>query len=310
MSRVTGFILCWVVVVWGCKGENTSSYSFLSRQPQNVEARRFEPVPSPRDSVETGAINLFGPDFLYIRAGTLYVDDYEGITSKVLALDGAALSPLRIIGREPGQGPGQVQRPFVLLSDSTIVFADENQRKIAQYDVSGRFVDEFRIPGVYPSDVTVLKDRLLVFTTSPRPYLFNWVNGKGDVVDGFQVADATNTNTLKYTGSITSDAEHVYFVGYGEPLIKKYTADGEQVFSVTTVDNLPSEVNYMSFGSGEQHISRFTEHALHSSIGVEVFGPYLIVLPYNDIDGNVHRAIDVYSSEDGRYLKSYRMPHL
>lgn len=59
---------------------------------------------------------------------------------------------------------------------------------------------------------------------------------------------------------------------------------------------------------GDNRIVTFSEDALFSSMDLSQKGDYLYVIPYHNGNDD-HNFIDVYSSEDGRYVKSFSLEY-
>lgn len=309
-----------VVLVAGCEEEDRPP-GFFEGKPQATDQRQVHTMPPARDSVRLLDLDVFEFGDFFVQGDALYLPKYNDTFGKALAVNKKTLTPERVIGRGEGQGPGEVQVAGTGVARGRVVFYSPRQRKIAVYDTSGTWVTDIR-PGIYLDNVAPLANRFVVMNTvsvveqEGRPPLFLVVDGKEQVVDRFGPSGrpevARSDNPIAYTGKIAAgpDGAYLYFGGYSEALLKKYEIGGEQVFSVKTIDNLPSEVNYLTPQSNEEvRMWGYAEHGLFSVKTLAVFGRYLLVGPINDIEGNTLTYIDVYRAEDGAYVRSYRMPN-
>jgi len=276
-------------------------------------------MPPARDSVSLLDLEVFEFEDFYVQGEHLYLPRYKDTDGKALAVNKETLAPEGIIGRGEGQGPGEVQGPRMGVTEGQVMFYAARQRKIAVYDTSGTWVADIR-PDARLFRVVPLGGRFVVMSKVPvvekegRPFLFRVVNMEGEVVGRFGRSgrpDLTRSdNPIAYNGKVAVGAagEYLYYGGYSEPLLKKYEIGGEQTFSVKTIDNLPSEVNYLTpqSGGGTQ-MWAYAEPGLFSVEALSVFQDYLLVGPINDGEGNTLSYLDVYSAEDGSYVRSYRM---
>lgn len=277
-------------------------------------------MPLARDSVSLLDLEVFESEDIFVDEESIYLR-YEDEDGKAIAIDKKSLTRKHIIGRGEGQGPGEVQGRGMGVAKGRVVFYAARQRKIAVYDTSGMWITdvrpEARLGSVVPlTDRFVVMSRVAVVTQDGRPPLFQVVDTEGNVTDRFGPSGkgelTRSDNPIAYNGRLAAGSalEHLYFGGYSEPLLKKYEIGGEQVFSVKTVDNLPSEVNYLTPQSNEEtQMWAYAKPGLFSVETLSVFRDYLLVGPINDVEGNTLTYIDVYSAEDGSYIRSYRVPN-
>jgi len=198
---------------------------------------------------------------------------------------------------------------FQVNHDSLYLFL---QRRTIVWSTSGAYITDItREVGVYRGEVLGGGETLVSDPTSST-HLFNIVNEEGKTERGFVRTELGRLTPLHYEGDIAFDGEHLFFAGVPESLIKKYTLDGRQLFSVATIDNYPSEINYVQFeASGGRMAMGYAPGALLSTAVIEVYDGYLLTVPIHDYDQTTFSYIDVYDAENGRYLATYdlaRMP--
>ena len=317
--KTLSIVVIWILVA-GCSGDKEGTPGFFSGGAQSVDKRQIRDMPPARDSVSLLDLGVFEFEDFFVYGNDIYLPGYKGTDGKILAIDKETLAPGHVIGREEGQGPGQIQGGYGVVTNGHVVFYSAGQRKIAVYDTSGTFITDVRTE-VPTSSVVPLGNRFVVMSDvvpveqEGRPQLFHVVDMDGNVVNRFGPSGRSSLeradNPMAYLGqmAVDSSGNYLYFGSYPEPLLKKYEIGGGQVFSVKTIDNLPSEVNYVSqAGSGRQMWS-YTDHALFSTEALAVFHDRLLVVPINDVQGNRLTYLDVYSAEDGSYVESYRMPN-
>lgn len=310
MKGIFALVIC--AVLTGCATKSPSPNSepnFFAKTEQSVRDRIVKAHIHAVDSLNLSEYEIYQPQGVRKYRDRLYVFDRG--SGKIAVFDKAMRGDPEFIGKGKGEGPGEVNgiSDFQVSRDSLYLFL---RRRTIVWSTSGKFIsDKTRGVGVYRGEVLGDGNTLVSDPTSSR-YLFNIVNEEGKIERGFVQTDLGRLTPLHYEGDIAFNGEHLYFAGVPESLIKKYTLDGRQLFSVATIDNYPSEINYVQFGAdGGRMAMGYAPGALFSTAMIEVYDRYLLAVPIHDYDQTTFSYIDVYDAEDGRYVATYdlaRMP--
>ncbi|WP_456425445.1 hypothetical protein [Rhodocaloribacter sp.] len=306
------FVFVIGVVLSGCATEPSTPNDepdFFARTEQLVRDRIVKAHIRAVDSLNLSAYEIYQPQGVRKYRDRLYVFDRG--SGRIAAFDEAMRGAPVFIGKGKGEGPGEVNgiSDFQVSRDGLYLFL---RRRTIVWSTSGKFIsDKTRDVGVYRGEVLGPGNTLVSDPTSSG-YLFNIVNEEGKTERGFVRTDLGRLTPLHYEGDLAFDGEHLYFAGVPESLIKKYTLDGRQLFSVATIDNYPGEINYVQFGGdGGRMAMGYAPGALFSTAMIEVYDGYLLAVPIHDYDQSTLSYIDVYDAEDGRYVATYdlaRMP--
>ncbi len=230
----------------------------------------------------------------------------------MVAIDKRDPASFRFIGAGKGQGPGEVSGfGDLAVDDQKIVFA--TRHRVITWSKSGTLLRDMQVEVGVRRIRPLASDLFILFAPASLDYLFNIIDGDGRVVSSFEMSGLESEAFLKYEGMIDVDERHVYYAGYSESLIRKYTLEGDWVYSVATIDNHLSEVNYVTSDlDGGRVAMGYTQTALYASLGIAVYGDYLLVQPAPDRNQDVPDllAFDVYDASNGQYLETYDLSGL
>ena len=304
--------MVYCVVLAGCvPGPSTpeSEPDFFAKTEQLVHERLIKAHIHAVDSLNLSEYELYESHLMRGGKNALYVFDW-GI-GKLAVFDKDFENDPVFIGKGKGEGPGEVRGINDMDVHNGKIYLFSGMRVIVWSTSGGDLSDKRMEVEAYRGEV-IDENKLLIMAPTSSRYLFNIVDEEGKVVRGFVKTDLGTVTPLHYAGDLAFDGEHLYFAGQPESLIKKYTLGGRQVYSVATIDNYPSEVNYVQFGAGGERMAMgYAPGALFSTAQIEVYDGYLLAVPIHDYDQTTLSYIDVYAAEDGRYLATYdlaRMP--
>ena len=228
---------------------------------------------------------------------------------KILVIDKEDFGTHRFIGHGRGEGPGEVAafRGYGV-SDQHLVLANRTH-SVSRFTLAGKFVAEHPVDQ-YITRLAVTEDgKALTFDNASSDNLILVSDVDGTVMH--RIGKVQNTENqglawpLRYSGFLEYHNGHIYYAGYSESVIKKYTLDGTLLFSVSTIDNHPGEINYVETVGETSRVMSFSPHALYASLNIQVYGEYCLVQPESDDDGVTLRYLDVYDAATGEYIKSY-----
>jgi hypothetical protein len=304
--------LFFCVILVGCVPKSSTPESepdFFAKTEQPVRERFIKARIHAVDSLNLSLFEIYQPRRPRRYEQGMFL--FEKDLGKIAVFDEEMRESPSFIGSGKGEGPGEVNgiNDFQVSHDRIYLFSG---MRTVVWSTSGELLsDKTMEVEAYRGEV-VDENRLLIMAPTSSRYLFNIVDEEGKVVRGFVKTDLGTVTPLHYAGDLAFDGEYLYFAGEPESLIKKYTLEGRQLYSVAAIDNYPSEVNYVQFGAGGGRVAMgYAPGALFSTALIEVYDGYLLAVPIHDYDQTILSYIDVYAAEDGRYLATYdlaRMP--
>jgi hypothetical protein len=296
------FILIWLV---SCSEELPEFQNFLDGEPQDLAERVVSPMGNPVDILNFSEFDIYSPGTLEQNSTDLFLIDYGSYSIIKLAKDNLS-QPENIQFRE-GSGPGELQSLQSLAAGENQLYAgDPRQLRIVVTDTDGKYIRDIETH-FFPDNLIYVDEGLLLnYNAHQQDDLFTLYDIDGDTTSGFEEIEFGFSEVMKYPGYISADESYVYFSGYSEPLLRKYTMNGELQFSKKTIDNFDTSTNYEERTMGDNRMVTFSDDALFSSMDVSRQGEYLYVIPYHN--GNRgHKYIDLYSAETGMYVKTYTL---
>ena len=286
----------------------TEPEDFFQKVEQTASERVVVSTLKAIDSLNLADFDVFNAQRIAVDEKWIYAGG--GQTGTILAVAKADFGLHRFIGHGLGEGPGESigLRDFDV-SNEHLVLANR-QHRLARFTKDGTLVDE-QIIDHEPLQLEIIEDgRVLTFDNAYGENLFMVIDRDGNVVPGMgfvrnAVADIGPGWMLRSMGYVDYQDGHIYYAGYSESLIKKYALDGTLVFSVSTIDAHPSELNYTETEGETRRIMGYAPTALYASLNIGVYGRYCLIRPAIDANGVVLRYLDVYDTTSGEYVKSY-----
>lgn len=299
----------------GCNQQDVSQ-SFWDKTEQSASSRIISGSLEVSDSINLhehfGMINpgrlLQNQDFFIVT------DQPSDEYSQIYLITKSELELHQIIRITHGRGPGEMlSLQGLAVNDETLLLTDMNLQKILLFDLNGTFekevVTDFFMFGhnQFRSDgLMILFSNPLDFTGNP---LFFLVNTDGQRVDTFGDISEQDFNHLKVYGyNAIDEHSNFYYAGYSEHIIKKWSPDGQELFSVGTVGNPESDFNYISSMNDDVRIMGYAEGGYYSATQVFLGENYIWIEHAGDIGFEPSRYLDAYSRENGSYQFSYTRP--
>ncbi len=287
----------------------TSVPDFFAKTPQPTDTRLIKAHLHAIDSLNLSTFGIYEPQGLRWMHG--YVLLFDRALGKIAVFDSKLQEKPFFIGKGRGEGPGEVIGINDMDAYNDRVFLFSGVRVVGWSIAGDLLVDKKINVETYRGEILDDEQLLVLSPTSPD-YLFNIVDREGKVIRGFVKTTLGKVTPLHYAGDLAFDGRYLYFAGESESLLKKYTLDGRQLFSMATIDNFPSEGNYVQFESDEKSIAMgYSPWALFSTAMIEVYNGYLLAVPIHDANRRPISYIDVYATSNGHYLATYdvtRMP--
>jgi len=294
-------------VLAGCSEDRPEFQNFLDWEIQSQAEREISSLGNPVEILNFSDFDIYSPGTLEQNNTHLFLINFGSYS--IINLPKNNFERPEIISFGEGSGPGELQSlQSLAVGEQRLYSGDPRQRRIVVTDMDGTHIRD--IEARFSPDNLVFADRglLLNYNTHQQDNLFTFYDIADDSVRGFEGIDFGFNDMMKYPGYISIDESSIYFAGYSEPMLRKYSRDGELQFSKSTVDNFDTSNQYEERTMGDNRIVTFSDDALFSSMDLSQKGGYLYVIPYHN-NNKDHKFIDVYNSEDGRYMKSYSLKY-
>lgn len=301
-----GYILCTLLLFTYCTAGEPEIETFTDRIPQQQDERVISKEIMLEPVVNLTQLGIFSPGRINLIGDYIMWSDFR--SGRLLGINPVGGDQLFRIGSRQGSGPGETGRisGFVLYDDR-VVAIDRQNMKIIHWDYwTGEFITEFKIEGYHPQHLQILSDNLFV-VQSMRQHgaLFYLIDSTGEIVGS--VADSTNHvgHPMKTAGHMSSSDDAFYFAGFSEPILRKYSSDGELLFSRATIDNYDTSEQYTetAFEGGGRAFG-FADDARYAALYLKHYDGYLIAANSNNgVRGD--NFIDIYDGENGDYMASW-----
>lgn len=301
-------LLIILITLIGCAGENTSDFEFfLDSYPQEEVERTISSLPAPETELNFSEYEIYSPGTLVHNSTHLYLIDFG--TTTIAKVPKRTFDNLVKLTYSEGSGPGEVQAiQSLAVSDDKLYVGDSRQMRIVEAKPDG--TPERDISTEFsPNNLFLLSENILLnFSAHQQDHLFTFYHVEPDTTSGFEEIGFGFDEIMKYAGYISGDDSSIYFAGYSEPLLRKYTPHGELMFSRSTIDNFDTSDFYEVSTQGDMRIAGFSDDALFSSMDIIHYHDRLIVIPANNGNEDLN-YLDVYDASNGDYLETYSVDH-
>lgn len=301
-------LLPLLLLMIGCSGETATDFEFfLDREPQERTERTVSSLPAPESILNFSDYEIYSPGTLAQNSTHLYLIDFGTFT--IAKVSKQAFSNPEKLAFSEGSGPGEVQViQSLAVSDDKLYLGDPRQMRIVETKPDGSPERDISTEFSPNNLLLINENQLLNFNAHQQGHFFTFYHVEPDTASGFEEIDFDFDEIMKYAGYISADESSVYFAGYSEPLLRKYTIDGELLFSRSTIDNFDTANFYEVRTQGDMRMAGFSDEALFSSMDVIHYEGYLMVIPARNGNEDAN-FLDVYDASDGEYLETYSINH-
>ncbi len=299
------------LLIAGCVTETDQSFI---NPVSNVQGdRQILEVLTLHDSLSVEQLFGEGTSIGALAADRNHIYLLDPFILTIFSISTDTFEPVFSIQPEEGRGPGEVTgiSGFDTLNDE-IILVNETLMKVQRWRDSGELLEEFIIEGVQPNRVSFWNDGNFTILSPSRPgdLLFHTFDREGDLLGSFGDVAGIEYNPVQFSGSVLVEGDDFYFAGHSEHILAKWNRDGELQYSVTSIDDFPSELNYLRFEGAEQRGWQLSEHGFYFALDLDIYQDYLIVVHGGSpMEEPYQQLVDIYNKQDGRYLASLEIPY-
>jgi hypothetical protein len=241
----------------------------------------------------------------------LYVSDRAG--NKLSIIDNRSFEKINTITVPEGRGPGEmVNMTNFTIEPPHIYFFSEQLIKIQVWHRNGELLSEFVLENSKPHRMVAWNDGSMTILSPMSPdfeYIFHTKDDEGNLLYSFGAIPEDEFNYIKFSGELINDDKYFYYAGYSEHVLQKWDREGNLYYSIATIEDFPSELNYAVMQSEEQRSVGYLDTGNFSAKGVTLYEDYLIIAHAGVWGDPTTEFLDIYNKHDGRYLASFQIPH-
>jgi len=299
------YTLTLILIFVACTNKNkTVGSDFFQKELQQFETRSNIKILENVKKQVIDSLNLYKTRSLRGRKNFLFLSENR----QIAIINKGDLKLTKTVQLTKGKGPGEVLAINAFdISSKHIAVLDRQASKVVLLDRSGSFKNEVIIENLYADYMALFNNEsFIIFSSSTGKYLFNELDLSGALVNQYEMQNSEKKyHSMKYTGHLQVHDNNIYFLGYGESILKKFDRNGNLLFSRSTIDNWSSEDNYEKYNTGEFYVQRFTDKAQYAFADFTVWSDYLIAIPHHNKDAE-YRYLDIYDTNNGDYLGTYK----
>jgi hypothetical protein len=315
MRRLLSLLFC---LFWFISCDQQENFqSFWDKTEQSVSSRVISGSLEVFDSVNLHErFDMINPGRLLQNQDYFIITDRPSSEySQIYIISKSEMTLHKIVRITHGRGPGEVlSLQGLAVNQESLLLSDMNLQKIVLFDLDGNFIKEVVTDFFMFGKNQFRSDGLMVLFSNPMNYngdpLFFLIDTDGRSVDTFGNISEQDFSHLKVYGNNVIDKQNnFYYASYAEHILKKWSPDGQKMFSVGTVGNPESDFNYISSMNGEDvRIMGYAEGGYYSTSHIFLCEEYICIEHAGDIDFEPSIYLDLYSREDGTYQFSYNRP--
>jgi hypothetical protein len=155
-----------------------------------------------------------------------------------------------------------------------------------------------------------VSNELYIFTP-PRNQLFHRYDRDYNYVSSFQSSSDSLRiflRSVQLSGEITSDPNGLYYAGYGNHFLKKYSFDGELLYSRKMIEEIkPPSIIAEETGDSNGTMFRNSDDFRPATKTMMSYQDKIFVLYLGNDSNLMGRTVDVYNSDSGDYLYSLKI---
>jgi hypothetical protein len=310
-----GILLTIIGLCSACNSEQTikNADTFLAGKAQTAESRIFaDKISAPGEIASLDSLRLLNP-FSIVASNDQVIVHNGPPNTKFWVANTKNLSNNFTFG-SPGRGPGEYLNPIDIefSADGSIYVLDSRLRRLDKWSATGEIIESkvFETLDPYRMALAEVSNDLYIFTP-PRNQLFHRYDRDYNYDSSFQSSSDSLRIFLRsvlLSGEITSDSNGLYYAGYGNHFLKKYSFDGELLFSRKMIEEMqPPSIITEKTGDGNGAMLRISDDFKPAARTLMSYQDKIFVLYLGNDSNLMGRTVDVYNSDSGDYLYSLQI---
>lgn len=294
-----------------CLSFPTLAQSFEESTPQPSGQLRMLQPPELEADLDLEAADLFSINRMTVNGrGLLAFLDYQD--EQIVVMDGTTFRDIRRIGGGMGSGPMEFSNSFDVRFDdpSTLLVADVGNAWISRWSTDGSFRGVIPLEKMIPSRLAPCEDGgvYVLLQNYTRQGMFARINEHGQALRTFQTISRFGSQSVFHRdGSMLCLDGALYYAGYFFDFLKRYSAEGELVYS-RSIKGFTPNTTLVERGSDDMgsYITRSKE--ARRSVGEILTWNGLLYIGFSGEKDQLLRRIDIYDPETGDYRASIPLP--
>lgn len=282
-------------------------------QTDNIE-RSFSHTLQPIDKISLADFDLYKPSLFTVDTeGNIALFDYGKYA--LAYLKGSNYEDLSYFSQGLGGGPREFRNPTDIKfgPEGKIWLADPQQARISVWNSNGKLEDTFNHDKLLPKEIAVNKKTYLIMSqdySSPLG-VFHLYDRDGNKIKSFgKLKKDLVRSTFGYEGSIIAGSDALYYAGTNSGFIKKYSLEGEEMYSINTIEPVSTVVAERKMmdvaGYKNVKVTKRPENAITASLDIATWDNKIYVL-FSGNDEGYGKFIDVYDKKTGKYFESFEL---
>lgn len=292
-----------LILIAACSEPAVEFEHFLDKEPQAVTERSISSLGEPDAILNFSDHEIYSAGTLEQNETQLFSINYG--TFSIARMDKEDFSNLQLLSFSEGSGPGELQAlQSIAVSNERVYAGDPRQLRIVITDVNGSYIEDLNTSFSPNGLFSIGENRLLNNAAHQQDHLFVMYDVERDSTNGFEEITFGFDDVMKYPGYLSADQDYIFYAGYSEPLLRKYSTDGTLLFSRATIDNYDTSDQYVARTMGENRVVGFSDDAKYSSLDVAHHGDKFLVIPHHNGEAGF-KYLDVYDASDGNYIETF-----
>lgn len=286
----------------------TSTVGTWERKPQKSGERIFTNPPEHQHKINLTELEIFGPMIMRVaHDGGIALYDYAIFNGYFFPPDNYS-SPVSI-GDGKGGGPREFVNPTDIAFDTegNIWIADPQQGRISIWSRTGDLLRTINPAPRQPHRIALTGNRCIIFGSGTDHTLFKITDIDGNKIDTIESIGSDILGWIfTYEGYLTSHRRGFVYTGLWYGIIRKYTEDGELLYSRGTIDPVgPAKPEHRTIEG--TRVVMAPRDAPMATLSSYIANEKLYLLSPDNNDNNI-RMIDVYELSTGDYRYSIPLP--
>ena len=296
--RLSIIVFSLFFLLLSCDRKN--ELSLIPVKDINPESRKV--ISMDMETYDLGG-GLLSPGYFDVDNNVIYVADFKdhGIYRGNLVTEVVELN--KIAGRK-GSGPGEFEDiSDIQVLNNSILISDENRARLNKFSLEGEFEKSYAGKNFQIHRFVALNlNHVITLSFLKGEYVIKVIDTEKDYVKQNFLKKDNDLSPIVYEGKIAANKNgEIFYSGFSEPVLIKFSEDEEKQFSVDHVDSYSSLTNYIKMDTGNGFSSyRYSPTAEFYTISSAYFNDMVCILVKRGED----KYVDFYNSDNGKYQYS------